>query len=198
MKDTHGSQDDVPTPCKVQTVGTSCIKTYFGVQPEMVGAQTTMAVGASEIGTIVAKSMSLVLKTSDTVPPNAIQERNLLYVITGWYPEPEKSDTFSHVTNKAALVKLPDPNDQLHSLVRPLINMFCAFVTKVKKSCSYQLRPAVSDSADRHGGSMPRIITSLQTEKCVREYCSVYTRLVLFAIRLATQKVVATSEDIVS
>ena len=141
--------------------------------------------------------MSSVLKSSDTVAPDGIQERNLLYVITGWYPEPERMDTFSHITNKAALVELPDPNDHLHSFVGPLTNIFRTFVTKVE-SCSFQMRAAVSDSADRCGGAVPRIITSLQTENSVGEYCRVYTRLVLFAIKLTTQTAIATSEDIVT
>ena len=48
MNEMHDSQDE-PTPCKVQTVSTSCIKTYFGILPVTVGAQTAAPAGASEI-----------------------------------------------------------------------------------------------------------------------------------------------------
>ena len=163
MKD-HGIEQVIP--CKVQTLSTkTCFITYFGVADTSTQLSTPDATSVP-ISQIVKETMRDLFHVAST--PDQINERDLFYVRTGWFPEPEAVDEYDGVNFKE-LLKIPQKPDEELYQTRAVMKDVIENSIKMVNSHPYSLRCLVNGTA---AAKKAQAICSLQTEAAVKGYWS--------------------------
>ena len=164
--------------CKVQTISTSnCVK-YFGVQDVPV-CQTSCS-RAPELSRVVKKVMSSVLSESSRAP-EPVEQRNIFYVVMGWYPEPEAVDKY-HCVDKMELLSVPqvESDEYYHEFL--CIRTIFEESLKGVSFHEYPFRLAVNA-----GVHECKPLCSPQCEATTKTYGLVFTHLIFFVCNLTTK-----------
>lgn len=171
--------------CKVQTISATCYKTYFGVQD----ASTTLATPADTvIAAAVKQAMSAVIRIYPSAEP--VKRRNLFYIQTGWYPEPERADKYSHVDKTAAL-RLPLVEDEGdHSTKSAIDAIFCEAVVAIKNR-DFAFRAVLGADTEKWF----KAFSTLQNDASVSSYSQTWTKLVFFARNLMNMGVIPLEDN---
>lgn len=116
-----------------------------------------------------------------TPTPDNVKERDLFYVISGWYPEQEAMDKFKGV-DTTKLLRIPkDPN--MYSKKEAIRNIFENSIRSVN-SQPYSSRWLVNGTA---AAMKDKAFSSMQTEAAVKEYVLVLIYSSFFLI-IASQE----------
>lgn len=186
----HGIEHVIP--CKVQTLSTkTCFIKYFGVADTPTHL-SILAATSIPISQIVKETMMDVFHVASA--PDHINERDLFYIRTGWFPKPAAVDDYNGVNFKE-LLRIPQMQNEEFYKIRAAMKDVFENSIKMVNSHPYSLRCLVNGTA---AAKKAQAFCSLQTEAAVKEYALVFRRLIFFAFNLRREKVakVLLSEDV--
>ena len=159
--------------------------TYFGVEDTQSLPTTCTVSGETSassripISSVVLETMREVLELHTPTREN-VKERDLFYVISGWYPEQEAMDKFKGV-DTTKLLRIPkDPSEDMYSQKEAIRNIVENAIRSVNLQ-PYSSRWLVNGTA---AAMKDKAFSSLQTEAAVKEYALVFTRVFLLLLHL--------------
>eukprot|EP00731_Ephydatia_muelleri_P014319 Em0008g39a len=160
---------------------------HFGVedtqpqsQPATVSDNTATVIDtASIVRQTMRRALNLPVNMCDTV-----KHRDMFYVQTGWYPEPEAQDRF-HAVPILELLSIPTlPSDEFHKQKESLRNIFEECIGGI---ISHPI--ALRFVVNHRGNGIERPFSRPQTDETVRSYALASTRLVMFVWKLSVRGV---------